>query len=372
MASSRRFSKPGPVRATVVWTAASAAAATGAVLAAPAGAEPHDPTMGHPAARTAVDRIDHLYEQAERATERSNAASTRTHRLRRQVDRLQDRAARGQERVNRMRVALGAIAGGQYRTGGFDPGLALLLSSDPADYLDQATMLDRISSRQAGQLRVLARAQRTLGQQRTEAAAQLVKLEHGCRAVALHKREVQRKLATARRLLGAMRPGEWEAYAHASRASRAGDGRGHGAYAVPGAGAYAVPGAPSGTPHATTGPGPSSPRAAAAFGAARAAVGLPYAWGQAGPTAFDCSGLTQWAYRRAGVAIPRTSQAQARTGQPLVLSQARPGDLVVYRSDAGHVAMYAGGGQVIHAPYPGATVRYDPVGMMPIFSITRV
>ncbi|MGR3933337.1 NlpC/P60 family protein [Streptomyces sp. BRA346] len=359
MASSRRASKPGPVRATVVWTAASAAAATGAVLAAPAGAEPHDTPADRPADRTAADRIDRLYEQAERATERYNAAGTRAHRLRRETDRLRDRAARAQERVNRMRVALGAIAGGQYRTGGFDPGLALLLSSDPAHYLDRAAMLDRITSRQAGQLRVLARAQRTLRQQRAEAADRLLKLERSRLAVARHKREVQRKLATARRLLGALRPGEWEAYA---RASRAGDGHG----------AHAVPGAPPGGAHATPGLPPSSPRAAAAFGAARAAVGLPYAWGQAGPTAFDCSGLTQWAYRRAGVAIPRTSQAQAHTGQSVPLSQARPGDLVVYRSDAGHVAMYAGGGRVIHAPYPGAAVRYDPVGMMPIFSITRV
>ncbi|MBU3870736.1 C40 family peptidase, partial [Streptomyces sp. 4503] len=117
---------------------------------------------------------------------------------------------------------------------------------------------------------------------------------------------------------------------------------------------------------------PFSGRAAAAFGAARAALGLPYAWGHAGPTAFDCSGLTQWAYAHAGVAIPRTSQAQAHAGQPVALSQARPGDLVVYRSDASHVAMYAGNGQVIHAPYPGARVRYDPVDMLPISSITRV
>jgi cell wall-associated NlpC family hydrolase len=364
MASPRRFSKPGPVRATVVWTAASAAAATGVALAAPAGAEPHDSMAGHPSARAAGDRIDRLYEQAEQATERYNAAGTRVHRLRGQVDRLQDRAARGQERVNRMRVALGAIAGGQYRTGGFDPGLALLLSSDPSHYLDRAAMLDRITSRQAGQLRVLARAQRTLRQQRAEAAAQLVKLEHSRLAVARHKREVQHRLATARRLMGALRPGEWEAYA---RASRAGDGHGHGAHAVPGAPSGAAHGA-----HSAPDVSPSSPRAAAAFGAARAAVGLPYAWGHAGPTAFDCSGLTQWAYHRAGVAIPRTSQAQARTGQPVLLSQARPGDLIVYRSDAGHVAMYAGGGQIIHAPYPGAAVRYDPVGMMPIFSITRV
>ena len=54
------------------------------------------------------------------------------------------------------------------------------------------------------------------------------------------------------------------------------------------------------------------------------------------------------------------------------LAQAQPGDLVTYRSDASHVAVYAGNGQVIHAPYPGARVRYDPVGMMSHATVTRV
>ncbi|GAA2315745.1 C40 family peptidase [Streptomyces violaceusniger] len=381
MASCRRVAKPRSGRSTV-WTAASAAAvaSAAALSAVPAGAEPHDPG-GRPSARSAGDRIATLYAQAERATERYNAAETRAQALRRQVGRIQGRVARGQGRVNRMRTALGALAGGQYRTGGIAPGLALLLSGDPAHYLDRAATLERISSRQAAQLRVLTSAQRTLRQERAEAAAKLVKLEHSRKEVARHKRAVQRRLATARRLVNALPPGEWESYAR--RASRAG-GREHGTLAglVPGAlpggrfpsgsdsgyGSQGLPGALTGGPHAA----PSSGRAAAAFGAARAALGLPYAWGQAGPTAFDCSGLMQWAYAHAGVAIPRTSQAQAHAGQPVPLSQARPGDLVVYRSDASHVAMYAGNGQVIHAPYPGARVRYDPVGMLPISSITRV
>ncbi|GAA0894850.1 MULTISPECIES: C40 family peptidase [Streptomyces violaceusniger group] len=383
MASCRRVAKPRSGRATV-WTAASAAAvaSAAALSAVPAGAEPHDPA-GRPSARSADDRIATLYAQAERATERYNAAETRARALRRQVGRIQDRVARGQGRVNRMRTALGALAGGQYRTGGIDPGLALLLSGDPAQYLDRAATLDRITSRQTAQLRVLQSAQRTLRQERAEAAAKLVKLEHSRKEVARHKRTVQRRLATARRLVNALPPGEWESYAR--RASRAG-GREHGALAglVPGAlpggrspsgsgsdSGYGSGGLPEGLadgPQAV----PSSGRAATAFGAARAALGLPYAWGQAGPTAFDCSGLMQWAYAHAGVAIPRTSQAQAHAGQPVPLSEARPGDLVVYRSDASHVAMYAGNGQVIHAPYPGARVRYDPVGMLPISSITRV
>lgn len=374
MASCRRVAKPGSGRAAV-WTAASAAvvASAAALSAVAAGAEPHDPA-GRPAARSAGDRVATLYAQAERATERYNAAQTRTQALRREVDRIQDRVARGQGRVNRMRVALGALAGGQYRTGGIDPGLALLLSGDPAQYLDRAATLERITNRQAAQLRVVQSAQRTLRQERAEAAAKLVKLEHSRRVVARHKRAVQHRLATARRLVNALPPSERETHGQ-HRASRAG-GREPGALA----------GLPPGTlPSTGTGPGelpggriggrhaaPFSGRAAAAFGAARAALGLPYAWGHAGPTAFDCSGLTQWAYAHAGVAIPRTSQDQAHAGQPVPLSQARPGDLVVYRSDASHVAMYAGNGQVIHAPYPGARVRYDPVDMLPISSITRV
>ncbi|MEK8170396.1 NlpC/P60 family protein [Streptomyces sp. M19] len=75
--------------------------------------------------------------------------------------------------------------------------------------------------------------------------------------------------------------------------------------------------------------------------------------------------------RAGGVAIPRTSQQQRFAGRSVPLDQARPGDLVVYRSDASHVAMYAGTGRS-STPPPGARVRYDPVGMMPIASITRV
>jgi cell wall-associated NlpC family hydrolase len=95
-------------------------------------------------------------------------------------------------------------------------------------------------------------------------------------------------------------------------------------------------------------------------------------WGANGPSGFDCSGLVQWSYAQAGVGLPRTSQAQANAGRRIPLSEARPGDIVTYRGDASHVGMYMGNGQVVHAPYPGAAVRYDPVGMMPVHAVTRV
>ncbi|MET7273431.1 NlpC/P60 family protein [Streptomyces flaveolus] len=313
-----------------------ATAVLGAVPAAVAA--PHDDTRAE---------VDRLHTEAEKATEAYNKAEERTDALREQVDAAQDEIARKQERINTMRDGLGSLAGAQYRSGGVDPALVLLLSADPDDYLDKASVLDRITTRQAGELRELRGAMRELSQDRAEAARKLAELEKGRKAVAAHKKTVERKLAEARRLLGTLPAGERDAYGRASRSGRA---------ELPALGAAEA----------------ASGRSAAAFAAARSALGRPYVWGANGPSGFDCSGLTQWAYAQAGVGLPRTSQAQRYAGRQIPLSEARPGDLVAYRDDASHIGMYAGNGQVIHAPYPGAPVRYDPVGMMPVSSVTRV
>ena len=64
--------------------------------------------------------------------------------------------------------------------------------------------------------------------------------------------------------------------------------------------------------------------------AALSRVGMPYVWGAAGPTAFDCSGLVQWSFAQAGVAMPRVAADQARTGPAVPVSQLQPGDLLFY------------------------------------------
>lgn len=340
MVSHRRVVPSGPERgASAALRALSvAAAALGAVQAVPAAAAPAGDT------RTEVDR---LYEEAERATEAFNRADERADTLREHLGTAQDRIARQQERVNTLRESLGSLAGAQYRSGGLDPSLALLLADSPDEYLDRAAALDRLNTRRAGELRDLRAALRELAQQREEATGKLADLERNRTAVGRHKRTVEAKLAEARRLLNTLPPDERAAYGRASR-----DGRD----ALAALGGAEAPGG----------------RAAAAVAAARSALGRPYVWGANGPHGFDCSGLMQWSYQQAGVGLPRTSQAQRSAGRQVPLSQARPGDLVLYRSDASHVGMYVGNGQVIHAPHPGAAVRQDPVGMMPISSVTRV
>ncbi|HEY9439538.1 MAG TPA: hypothetical protein VIS29_12990, partial [Streptomyces sp.] len=225
MSSHRRPTRPGlqkTVRATVLSAAAATAATT--LGGAPASADPQDT---HESAKAAVD---HLYEQAEQATERFNAATEDAERLRGELRGAQDAAARVREDINRLRTALGSLAGAQYRSGGIDPALELLLSSDPDTFLDRAAALDRVNARQAALLDRLRHEERRAAQIRAEAARALAGLEHDQDAVSRHRRTVEGKLARARQLLKSLPAGDRDAY-----------GRGGGPWSGPFASGTAFP-----------------------------------------------------------------------------------------------------------------------------------
>ena len=100
-------------------------------------------------------------------------------------------------------------------------------------------------------------------------------------------------------------------------------------------------------------------------------IGAPYAWGATGPSSFDCSGLTSWAYAQAGKQIPRTSQAQASGGTPVAISDLQPGDIVAYYGGASHVGIYVGNGTIVDSLNSGSTVSERPLDYMPIHSAVR-
>jgi cell wall-associated NlpC family hydrolase len=100
--------------------------------------------------------------------------------------------------------------------------------------------------------------------------------------------------------------------------------------------------------------------------AAASRRGSPYQWGATGPHRFDCSGLTQWSYKRVGRYIPRTSRSQYRHTRHISRSQRRVGDLVFFHSgrtasSVYHVGIYAGRGKIWHAPHTGARVRKEAI-----------
>lgn len=116
---------------------------------------------------------------------------------------------------------------------------------------------------------------------------------------------------------------------------------------------------------ATNGNIPVASGALGAIAAAESQLGVPYVWGGESPgNGFDCSGLTQWAWGLAGVALPRTAQQQYNALPHIPLSALQPGDLLFWNDGTAsvqHVAMYIGGGEVVQAPYTGASVSLSTI-----------
>ncbi|MFB7500641.1 NlpC/P60 family protein [Streptomyces sp. NPDC056161] len=337
MASHRRPKQPSRTRVTVLTTAAAAAVALSAQAANAA-----------PSEKLSKDevkaKVDKLYEQAEQATEKYNAATEKQEKLQKEISTIQDDVARGQQELNKLRDGLGAMASAQYRSGGIDPSVQLFLSANPDDYLDKASTLDQLSGQQVDALKKIQDKQRELSQERTEASGKLKDLDSTRTELKKQKQAVQDKLAEAQKLLNSLTAQEKQALAdEQARASRSSAER-----------------VDLGNATAASG------RASAAFSAAQSKIGTPYVYGASGPSSFDCSGLTSWAYAQAGVSIPRTSQAQASAGTRIYSqSDLKVGDLVIFYGDQHHVGLYAGNGLVLHAPRTGTVVRYESINNMP-------
>ncbi|MFF8358415.1 C40 family peptidase [Streptomyces chartreusis] len=342
----RRRSAGGNTARTA-WTIALAGAATATGFDGTGHAEP----QLTPAQVKA--KVDKLYQEAEAATEKYNGAKEQADAGRQRIRNLQDQAARKTEKLNAAREALGSMAAAQYRDGGLDPALQLALSEDPDRYLDGAEFAERAGNRQASSVASVRKQLREIEQLRGAAQVELTSLKSRQAELKRHKKTITGKLDSARDLLTRLTAEEQARLD--DRATRSSTGA-RSALVSPGSAAAQAPNA----------------RAAAAVSYAYAKLGSPYVWGATGPNAFDCSGLTQAAYREAGVSLPRTTYAQIDAGRRVSRSELRPGDLVFFYSGISHVGLYIGNGQMIHAPNPSAPVRVAPLDEMPFAGATRV
>lgn len=363
MASHRRPKKPSKTRVGVL----TAAAATAVALSP--GMSQADPAPSKDQVKAQINELTH---QAEIATEELNGFQEKTELLQGEVAQIQERIAQEQSDLISLQSTMGVIASAQYRNAGVDPTLQLMLSEKPDEYLRKAAALDQVSAQQAASIEQIRAKKRTLDQERAEASVKLGELEDTRKNLSTKKAEVEKKLQQAQALLNTL--------TEAERAAILAE-EGHGEDADDRASRDEAR-----TPPTTTQPKPTtskpvtetpvvnvpvSGRAGAAVAAAASKLGKPYVYGATGPNSFDCSGLTGWAWKQAGVSLPRTSQSQAGAGRSVPVSQIQPGDLVIYYSGMSHVGIYAGGGQIIHAPKPGANVRYAPLNSMPVVKVVR-
>ncbi|KPH97736.1 NLP/P60 protein [Actinobacteria bacterium OK074] len=313
-------------------------------------------------------KVDTLYREAEVATERYDGAKEQAEKADRRLGTLRDEAARRTEHLNSARDTLGSYAAAQYRTGGIDPAVQLMLSSRPQEYLDGAAFAERAGSRQTAAVRQVRQQLREIEQLRGAARVQVASLKSRQAELRREKRTITGKLNEAKQLLSQLTAPQREQVTAATAAGVAGSAGLAGRVSRSGANSARDGLAPA---SATTTTAPNS-RAAAAVSYAYRKLGSPYVWGATGPDAFDCSGLVQAAYHSAGVSLPRTTYAQINAGQRVSRAELRPGDLVFFYSGISHVGIYVGNGQMIHAPNPTAPVRLAPIAEMPFAGATRV
>ncbi|KIZ14573.1 C40 family peptidase [Streptomyces natalensis] len=334
------------------------------------------PSAPRPGIEEVKQKVDGLYRQAEVATQKYNAAKERVDHQRTTVNHLLDAAAKRAEQMNQSRRELGTFASAQYRTGGMDPTAQLMLAKDPQEFFDRTHLMDRLTSRQQQAVTDYEHQAATAARQRAEASRSLEQLQTTQTSLQASKRSVQTKLAATQRLLSRLtaqekarlaeleRQKEAAAKRKAEEAARQQQERERQQQQNGG-------GTTGGQTGGSTGGSTQSSKAAKALAFARAQIGKPYVWGATGPSSYDCSGLTQAAYKAAGVDLPRTTWDQVKVGQRVATSDLQPGDLVFFFDDISHVGMYIGNGMMVHAPHPGASVRIESIYVNPIYGSVR-
>jgi peptidoglycan DL-endopeptidase CwlO len=289
------------------------------------------PANAAPTRASLQAQLERLNRQADQLVEDYNQSRLLLKRLRKTRDELRTQASGAEADLNALRTTLGARAAAAYVQGAGNTLAAVLNSEDPATAIDRVQVLELLASHDGDLMDRLALAgraydgrKRDLAAAEREAAAEVARLD-------AKKTEVERAAARTRELLSQMR-------------------------------ARSASSSPSAAPSPPPSSGGGSGAGATAVRWAMSQVGRPYCYGGAGPSCYDCSGLTMRAWGQAGVSLPHSSAAQYGVGRHVSASELQPGDLIFYYSPISHVSIYIGNGQRVSATHTGDYVRVQSLG----------
>ena len=276
--------------------------------------------------------------QLEVVTEEFNEARVALTAQRAAAEAAAERLARADAEMDASRRLVRGIARTAYTGEGIGSFRALLTSDSADEFVDRVAVLQSIAGHQNDVVRQAAEAGAAAAAARTVAERAAAEAQVQYDAVAAQQADLQVEIDRYQAEFDALSAREQRAAVaghHGERASRA-----------------ARP------PVAAAGPVVASSGAAqAVVDAAMAQRGKPYVWAGAGPGSFDCSGLTAFAFRAAGIPLPHSSRMQSSMGQPVPRDQLQPGDLVFFYQPVSHVGIYVGNGQMVHAPTSGDVVK---------------
>jgi cell wall-associated NlpC family hydrolase len=285
-------------------------------------------------------RVDKLYREAEMASERYNDAKLDLQELDRDLAALKADEERQDDRLETIQDQVQDSIVRQYQGESLSAVGQVVVSDDPEAFLSQLSTMSAFNEYQQQIFDDYAREAKalTIRQEATEErAAEVSKLTD---QLGREKETIDENLAEAKSLLSDLKAEERE-----QMTSRGSEVR--------------LPNVPV------------SGRAAAAVNYALGQVGDAYSYGAAGPSAFDCSGLTMASWAQAGVALPHSSSAQYGSGAHVASGALQPGDLVFYYQPISHVGIYIGNGTIVHAANPSTGVVTAGVFSMPYSGAVR-
>lgn len=288
----------------------------------PAGGVAADP---QPTVAQAKAKLEKLNDRADKVVDRYNTATENYKTAKKRYDKLNTNYRRKVDTVAELRNQVVTMAVDGYKMGSDLTSLPALLTSErPDDLLYKMALTGQLSAERAGLLAAFDRENRGLKAERDKAQKALGEADRERDKIKKERSEIEKLIAQQKKLLdrlGAYRPGN---------------------------------------PHSTgiKYTGSASGNAVSVLNFAFAQIGKPYQFGGTGPGGWDCSGLTQAAWRAAGVSLPRTTWQQWAWGanRRVSLDALQPGDLI-FSEGLGHVSIYAGEGRIVHAPQTGDVVK---------------
>ncbi len=329
-------------------------ALTFTVLPGTAVATPGTASSAAEAAQLVADASHEL----EVVTEQLNEAKVDLQRQQAAVDTAELVAFDAQQQRAALDGRIRQLARSAYTAGGASRSqLNAMLTSDSAgDLVSQLGTLDAIAARTNAAVSEVAEASGRAEETRAEAREAREKAEQSVEDIEAQQKDLEGRIADYQRQFEAL-----------DAAQRAVVERAHGGSEPVRASRSTERTAPA-APTSAVAP---SGAAQVAVDTALAQVGDRYVWGAGGPDAFDCSGLTSYAYAAAGVALPHSSRSQSQMGRSVSRGELQPGDLIFFYSPVSHVAMYIGNGQMVHASTSSQPVKVASVDSMPGYNSAR-
>lgn len=290
-----------------------------------------------PTLETAQREVDRLRTLAAEKFEAANDATIRIKALERETIALERQEAQLQKELVAANKALAQLAIAEYKSNGFGETFGLLFSSDPSGYLSDAGTLDVLARNYAKKQREFATtklkveaSQFVISDRTALLKAERIKLNR-------EVDQARNALTKAEKILKSLKKEDRERLAReeAERENRI---------------------LSDSKKYAASYKGDNS-RGSIALKYALKQVGDVYVWAAAGPTKWDCSGLTMRAFQQAGVSLPHSSRIQVKYGKSISFGAVKPGDLLFFGNPISHVSIYMGGGKMVQAPRPGKRVE---------------